>query len=686
MGVIWESERAPRRTVYVDTYGAVGNGVTSDVAAINAAAIAAGTNGTVIFTPGKTYAIDAATTNLSAQGITAQKWVGYGATIKRMNEVKALVTASVANGATTIEVADTSSFRVGSQVNVTDSSTILHDTTGNRTIVSKTATVLTLDAGMSLTGTLTVAAGHYVHTSHNMLYPRCLNFTVEGLEVNGNRSNNTAHPYNEIHMDVYVDKSYGTVRDCYVHDSVCEGIVIGGSYPKVINNRITNIGGNGVHLTGPTCYHGIVTGNQVSFTNLTTREGLAVGHDDGGIVMSNNIIDTTISNNVLDNVGLYAFGSIDGLFNDGISYTGNVIRNCANIINIRLFGAVTTLTVSSGLTVTGSGTTITVAASGLIANLGGPIAGEAVELRNSTQNKEYNGVFEIYTVPDANTLTLKFRGSYEANPSSTPPGTFWIRSKLNSPQRISFTGNSCIDSGSISVQNAGAFGASIGPTAVSISGNTFANCSGYLYGAHNVTLSGNRWYYTERATAAVSLIRIRDCTSIKVNDDCNGGDTCVYVHGTNTRDVFITGAFRNGYNGCIKLDANLAGLQGIVVAGAKIKIDNLSSDNNYTTAYGITASAGSIINGNAIDMEYGTAGTSYAIICPASGTGVRGAYVTNNVITGVANISLIRIPTGGRNNIVRDNIYPTALSVDAGDAANNADATDALNTIPAALT
>lgn len=63
--------------VYVDWYGATGNGSTDDTTAISNAITAAGAGGTVVFTPGKTYKMTSEIT-IPADGMTL---IGYGAAI-----------------------------------------------------------------------------------------------------------------------------------------------------------------------------------------------------------------------------------------------------------------------------------------------------------------------------------------------------------------------------------------------------------------------------------------------------------------------------------------------------------------------------------------------------------------------------------------------------------------------------
>lgn len=109
-----------------------------------------------------------------------------------------------------------------------------------------------------------------------------------------------------------------------------EGIVLVGSYNEVRNNVIENAGGNGIHLslsdpaTGYGPGHILITGNRVVNTNLD----VTVGHENGCIAWSDDIGHSEVVNNYLDTTPLWGFGGIDGLGNNDITLSNNVVVNC----------------------------------------------------------------------------------------------------------------------------------------------------------------------------------------------------------------------------------------------------------------------------------------------------------------------------------------------------------------------
>ena len=99
------------QSVNVDDFGAVGDGETFDHDAIAMAIAAAGEQGVVHFSPGKTYLI--CVPLIMKNG---QTWKGHGATLKRCGLIKTLLVEDVPAGATSVQVKDASAFQEGMNI------------------------------------------------------------------------------------------------------------------------------------------------------------------------------------------------------------------------------------------------------------------------------------------------------------------------------------------------------------------------------------------------------------------------------------------------------------------------------------------------------------------------------------------------------------------------------------------
>lgn len=307
--------------------GAVGDGVTDDTLALRAAIAAAGVNGTLVFPAGKTFLLSGHLTPLSGQ-----TWIGYGATLKRCNQISATTSTNIAIGSGTLALTMTTDptvagFRVGMDVAVFNGAT--YDTL-NHPIVSIVGSVVTVSTAFATAfptgGTVVTSLMQIespVHYTGPQL-PNCTRVTIAGFTFDGNRANNTLLTKWELHseIDLYPYCDDCVVRDCYLHDCQSEGICCGGAKFVVENNYLLDCNGNGIHFSGST--GGTARGNFVKNCNLL---GAAPGHADGCIIFSNTIGDTFLLNNYCEN-GLSGFGSIDYDANSSVVITGNIVKTC----------------------------------------------------------------------------------------------------------------------------------------------------------------------------------------------------------------------------------------------------------------------------------------------------------------------------------------------------------------------
>jgi hypothetical protein len=320
-GAVTRTVQAKERDIInVADFGAVGDGTTNDSAALLAAITAAGTNGSINLTAGKTYLVDR-----QIKLLTGQTLVGYGATIKRRAQIISTTTTSITSALTnviTLASGGGALFSVGQTISVFNGANY---GTQNVTIsningdIVTTATSFYLSAGSPFTGTTTVALSFdtLATTDQNNIF---------GVSVDGNKANWSYYHW-EITSEIGINISVGKtlIRDCIVNNAAGEGMqehsagsAVGNKY---INNTITNTNGNGIHLSGS--IGTIVSGNYIYNTNLL---GTTMGHDGGGITISNLVVDYTITNNFIS-TGRSGVGEISTSDNSYFSIVGNTIRD-----------------------------------------------------------------------------------------------------------------------------------------------------------------------------------------------------------------------------------------------------------------------------------------------------------------------------------------------------------------------
>lgn len=318
--VLANGKRAKRvysGAVYVDWFGPVGDGTTAyDTLPIRQAIRAAGVSGRLRFTAGKTYLNCGRLVPLAGQ-----TWEGYGAVLKRCRAVSSATLTAIDAGSspTIVQVADASQFRIGMDVTIFNGEDF---DANNHAIVAINGDQLTLetnfDRAFPLGGTVISSFLHITAVADDI--------RIFGLEIDGNKAENTLFAKWQNHAEIYISSDRGTVSDCYVHDAQCEGIEVGGMGVKIIRNVIVDSAGNGIHMSGSS--GALIQGNHVKNANLA---GVSTGHADGCISFSNVTGDTFVSGNYLEN-GIAGVGSIDSDDNSGVIISGNIIRNCTSYV------------------------------------------------------------------------------------------------------------------------------------------------------------------------------------------------------------------------------------------------------------------------------------------------------------------------------------------------------------------
>lgn len=302
--------------------GAVGDGVTDDSIALQAAIDAAGPDTTVIWPRGHTFV-----TSRKLVAHAGQTWYGYGATIKRIDAITATTTDEVPGGSAphTVPVDDASAFEVGMQVCLTDG-TKLESTSHN--IIAIEGNTITLDTTMATS----FPPGSTLYTAFNLVSsPNKDKTTYLGLTLDGNRANNQVGKRWETGASMRVSGRQVVVRDCFFLDAQADALIADGDNTVLENNYIVDSEGNGIHVGIST--HLRIVGNYVINANLG---GDSVGHADGGIVASNDVHDAYIAGNYVENAksGIGAWDSTD---NSRLICTGNTFRDCTTAYAIDVF-------------------------------------------------------------------------------------------------------------------------------------------------------------------------------------------------------------------------------------------------------------------------------------------------------------------------------------------------------------
>lgn len=310
--------------VNVDSYGALGDGSTDDSVAIQAAIVAAGDGGMVVFSPDKTYIY-----GRSLYFYPNQTFSGYGATLKRGDLVSSQLTGPKVGNV--YPVTDGSLFAVGMEVAAwgdDDTFTNLYRVTavagnnvtlnGSDNAAASGGTPTTNDylviCPVAFSGSLSGALGPVDGTPDNV--------KILGLKFDGNLANNGSAqaPLRwELMREISQLGDNCLVQNCTFENIPCEGIVAIGAYSKVTNCHFENVNGNGMHFSGGD--HAECSSCTFTNTNIIERGGTipygqyvnGVGHQEAACTMS-----SANSHCIISNIG------VDG----ALSAVGNISSEC----------------------------------------------------------------------------------------------------------------------------------------------------------------------------------------------------------------------------------------------------------------------------------------------------------------------------------------------------------------------
>jgi hypothetical protein len=596
----------PTQPLYVERYGAVGDGVADDTVALLAAA-ASGNN--IYLTPGKIYLHRRALT-MNTNGTTLY---GNGATLKRAAQgVTTTTTAITANTTTSITLSSTSGFQVNDQVVIEQSGT--YDAL-NPTITSIVGNVITVTPafGISLSGTTNV------RTAWAQVIINGDDCRMTGVVLDGNSSNwswaRWQHTCGVFQFSSPTYSQHGRVLIDHnrIINQPGDGASPGGYHVIFAYNDVENIKGRGISWAGsagPSDVGGKCLYNRFYNCEIDTTVSGLDGH--GNIQMSSNTQDLLIHGNQIDTGGV-GIGSINTTDNSDVTITNNVIRN---ITTNAIEGNCSSGTNHADNVVISNNR---IYSSGKILLANGGVAGNGGPSRWSIKN---NLLVET---------TIQLSSAYD----------------------VTVQGNT--------FQSAGALltfiqigGGTANAIYVSVIGNTFeggAYAMDVQTNASQIVIANN--ICIGQATAG---IRASSCSYLTITKNLikSAGGTYGINLDTNIADGDHTLVEGNTLEGQHTGGINVAwSTASISIKNNQIINDGNADSNNY---YGILVVSALEIIGNTVNFSVG-AGQGVGVF----GT-VVGVVIKQNKITGGGNTSVLVLGGSTSNAVITNNIFDHAIS------------------------
>ena len=337
-----------------EMFGAVGDGVTLDVAALLAMIAAAGVGGVMHLSPGKTYLIDRNITTL-----TGQRLVGNGGVLKRAAQVVTTTTSAItATVTTSVDVTSATGFAIGQTIAFATvgvaRSAVVYGTSLSQPITITNIVGNTLTLNQAPTITSATGATCFLTFASLILGEGSI---VDGVEFDGNRANWTYSRW-EVTQEISTLNSGGLtnnqrVKNCVFRDAPGEAVLPYGGNLEISGNRYFDIGGNAIHLSG------VINATIFNEQGVTGNIDTAVGHADGFISFSNgnahvrmydlyaeefiagigamNNTDADLTAENCDFVNMYCFGIEGGAGVSGLKFQ-----------SIRIAGVATDITKKTG--------------------------------------------------------------------------------------------------------------------------------------------------------------------------------------------------------------------------------------------------------------------------------------------------------------------------------------------------
>lgn len=486
------------RTLYVDAFGAVGDGVTNDATALASVFTAAQPGDTIVFTPGKTYKCNSGLTCADA-GVTI---TGYGAAL------------------------DTSSYNdIALRITATEVSVLGLTFIGDTTTGSSEEPIGEEDMGIESIGTYTrVIDCHFEGYYWGGVRVLAARGVVRGCTFVGVRNYDADH-YGAIHIGqtshaIVIDNHFTEVMDaaisvyrssyCTIANNtiVCStasgaagsmGIyanaeIVGCSFSGNVITGSWNEGimlGNG--LVNSTSYGNSITGNTIAnckFTGITVRAAVGasgqLSTNRNNTVSGNTISITTLSGASPAPYGIFLDGAAAFDVVSDITVSGNAIHATKDGASFRLTrGIVADGSGCARLTYSGnsvSGASVGIYLTGTYTNATGNMVhncSTGINVAASAYGLAIGNTVTECTLSivygAANTLPVAAR-NYLNVPPSSPPLT-WSQNEIVD---ISSTGSAVLVAGEANIVSA-AFASTVGSALVDLARLTPGGTPGALY-------------------------------------------------------------------------------------------------------------------------------------------------------------------------------------------------------------
>lgn len=352
--------------VDVKTYGAVGDGVTDDTAAIESAINSLSSTGGTVYFPSGTYrcasSLDISHSNITLQGNgwTSIIFHGNGVNNDVIRIASSKTNVTIRDLAVDGNKANQTTFSVGIKTQGSNDglkiiNVYVHDTFNSGILIEDSQNILIekcylKDIGKTGSDTNFYGVGIDFQQSKNWTVRNC---TIEGTLSNGIHSKGTS-PYNPINFVIEGNKISGVITDqksCIHLEDAKDGVINGNNlfdtadatfginaiYVKgqtstysncvISNNTASNISGvfienqsGGNVITGNRCKSGTVTSSQNGiWVGAEAHDTLIVGNtieqaEEQGIYVNGTNHNVTIANNIIKNTqssgaGIYLFCS-----------------------------------------------------------------------------------------------------------------------------------------------------------------------------------------------------------------------------------------------------------------------------------------------------------------------------------------------------------------------------------------
>ena len=348
-GITGQAQLLHNGRVFIKQFGAVGDGVTDDTAALNLPFVSGAPAGLVVELEGTDTYLHSGRISITSTNPTI---VGNGATIKRDAAFETTLSANAANGATTISVVSAAALNVvaGEEIILVNTGAANggladQEIAGPYEIDSISSNSITLTSGIGLPddGSLDGVGLWSSGLKVLKVFPQIQRsegapFHISGVVFDGNRANNAVN-YSWTVNHCITRVSAGSVVENCTFKSMPNECMFLGHWATVVNNTAYDLNGSLTHTSSGKVAtdsdHGccIIDSNRIRGACEATQA--LNDHCEGVFTFSAQSGKCVISNNVVDGC---TEGFAGQLGNTGeVVITGNLARNCRGIVSFRPF-------------------------------------------------------------------------------------------------------------------------------------------------------------------------------------------------------------------------------------------------------------------------------------------------------------------------------------------------------------